>query len=52
MMEEKRREELLRTTTVASTGHVQISLENDQNELRHHNRMNRTNDGNNMRNKK
>ena len=45
-LEEKRREELLRSTVVSSSpDHVQICLENDQSELRHYNRMNRTNNG-------
>ncbi len=45
-IEEKRREELLNSsfTINRSSDHV-LNLENDQNELRHHNRLARSNDG-------
>lgn len=46
-MEEKKREELLRSATTNQTNfsHVQLTLDHDQNELRHTSRLNRANNG-------
>ena len=44
--EAKRREELLRMTdTDRPNTHIQMFLDHEQNELRHHNRLSRANDG-------
>ena len=46
ILEEKRREELLNSSIINETpDHVQLFLENDQHEIRHHNRLTRANNG-------
>jgi hypothetical protein len=46
ILEEKRRQELLNSSVINETPeHVQLFLDNDQNEIRHHNRLTRTNNG-------
>ena len=44
MLEERRREELI-NSTLSVPNHVQLNMDNDQSEIRHHNRLHRANDG-------